>query len=95
MRCQGISHAGTTPIFAAVTLMLTSAALADEPKAAPITPRQIAHCMIQRIHEDRRGDRTESYKDAFRACKEDLAAEADRGSATAMNSAANGTEADK
>jgi hypothetical protein len=68
-------------------MMLATAASADEPKSAAVTPRQMAHCIIQRIHEDRRGDRTESYKDAFKACKQDLAAEADRGSATAMNGA--------
>jgi hypothetical protein len=40
--------------------------------------------MLQRIH-DRRGDRSESYKEAFHACKQDLATEADRATATAMN----------
>jgi hypothetical protein len=87
MRCPGFRSAAITASFSAVTLMLATAALADEPKSAAVTPRQMAHCVIQRIHEDRRGDRTESYKDAFRACKQDLAAEADRGAATAMNSA--------
>lgn len=93
MRCQGISKAATSP-FVALGLVLASAAIADEPKTAAVTPRQMAHCLIQRIHEDRRGERTESYKDAFKACKEDLAAEADRGTTTAMNSG-NAAEASK
>jgi len=86
MRCQGFRSVAIASSFSAL-LMSTTAALADESKTAAVTPRQMAHCVIQRIHEDRRGDRTESYKDAFKACKQDLAAEADRGSATAMNSA--------
>jgi hypothetical protein len=86
MRCQGLRSAA---IAASVSSILTLAApaWADEPKSAAITPRQMAHCVIQRIHEDRRGERTESYKDAFKACKQDLAAEAERGTATAMNAA--------
>jgi hypothetical protein len=88
MRCQGFRSVAIASSFSAL-MMWTPAALADESKTASITPRQMAHCMIQRIHEDRRGDRTESYKDAFKACKQDLAAEADRGSTTAMNSANN------
>jgi hypothetical protein len=74
--------------------MLATAVHADEPKSAAITPRQIAHCMIQRIHEDRRGERTESFKDALKACKQDPAVDADRDTATAMN-AASDTEASK
>ena len=93
MRCQGFRSMAIASSFSAL-MMSTTAALAEEPKTAAITPRQMAHCMIQRIHEDRRGDRTESYKDAFKACKQDLAAEADRGSTTAMNSA-NDSEASR
>jgi hypothetical protein len=85
MRCQEFRSAAITSSFATITLLMTAASLADETKTAA-TPRQIAHCMIQRIHEDRRGDRTESYKDALKACKQDLAAETDRGTTTAMNS---------
>jgi hypothetical protein len=94
MRCQQLRSAAATSSFAAITLMVTTAAIADEPKTAAVTPRQMAHCLIQRIHEDRRGERTESYKEAFKACKQDLAAEADRSTTTAMNSA-NDTEASK
>jgi hypothetical protein len=92
MQCQGIRSAAIATSFSCITMMLATAAWADGPKSAAVTPRQMTHCIIQRIHEDRRGERTESYKDAFKACKQDLAAEADRGAATAMN-AANDAEA--
>ena len=94
MRCQGFRSAAITSSFSALMLLSATAAMAAEPKTAAVTPRQMAHCIIQRIHEDRRGDRTESYKDAFKACKQDLTAEADRGAATAMN-AANESEASR
>ena len=92
MRCQEFRSAAITSSFATITLLMAAASLADEAKTAA-TPRQLAHCLIQRIHEDRRGDRTESYKDALKACKEDLA-ETDRGTTTAMNSG-NGAEPGK
>jgi hypothetical protein len=92
MRCQGLRSAAIASSFSSIMMMSATAAWADEPKSAAVTPRQMAHCIIQRIHEDRRGERTESYKEAFKACKQDLAAEADRGAATAMN-AANDAEA--
>jgi hypothetical protein len=83
MRCQKARRlANISSVTAGI--FLASAALADPPKPAPITPHQMAHCMLQRIH-DRRGDRSESYKEAFHACKQDLATEADRATATAMN----------
>jgi len=94
MRCREFQSAVTTSSFAAMTLMLTSVAMAEEPKTAVVTQHQMAHCLIQRIHEDRRGARTESYKDAFRACKQDLAGEADRATPTALT-AANDVEASK
>jgi hypothetical protein len=92
MRCSGFRSAAITSAFSAMSLMMAMSAIADEPKSAAVTPRQMAHCMIQRIHEDRRGDRSESYKEAFRACKQDLATEADHGATTAMNTG-NGSEA--
>ena len=80
--CRHVIAAGSLP---AVALALSTVALSDEPKSAAVTPRQMAHCVIQRIHENRRGDRTESYKEVFRACKQDLEAEVDHGPQTAMN----------
>ena len=94
MWCQGFRSAALTHSFSAVIFVTATAAMAGEPKIAAVTPRQIAHCMIQRIHEDRRGDRTESYKEALKACKQDLGAEGDHGAATAMNTA-NDSEASK
>jgi hypothetical protein len=91
MRYQGIRNTGS--FLAPITLMLATAVHAEEPKSTPVTPRQIAHCLVQRIHEDRRGERSESYKDALKACRQD-AADADRNTTTAMNSA-NDTEASK
>ena len=84
MQCKEIRRFANYSLMAAIGLVTAGAAFADQPKPA-ITPHQMAHCVLQRIHEDRRGDRTESYKEAFHACKQDLAAEADRGTATAMN----------
>lgn len=86
MRCQEIRRSASRSSIGAAGMLLASAAFADTPpKPAPITPHQMAHCVLQRIHEDRRGDRNESYKDAFHACRQGLAAEADRSTATAMN----------
>jgi hypothetical protein len=85
MQCQEFRSAAITSSFATITLLMSAASFADASKTAA-TPRQLAHCLIQRIHEDRRGDRTESYKDALKACKEDVAAETDRTTTTAMNS---------
>jgi hypothetical protein len=85
MWCPGIRSTVIACSSSALSLLLATTAIADGAKAAAVTPRQLAHCLIQRIHEDRRGDRSESYQEAFKACKEDLAAEADHGSTTAMN----------
>lgn len=92
MQCHEIRRLTIAPSFAAVGILLAGAALADQPKPAPITAHQMAHCMLQRIHEDRHGDRNESYKEAYHACKQDLAAEADRGTATAMNNDREGSK---
>jgi hypothetical protein len=47
-----------------------------------VTPRQVAHCMLKRM----RASQTESYRDAFKACKDQLdLTRADI--ATAMNAA--------
>jgi hypothetical protein len=89
MASQGFRHAAnrTSPVFiafmlaAAPTLLLTTPALAQEPKDSAATPRQVAHCMMKRL----RADRSESYRDAFKACKQELTAEADSNADTAMN----------
>jgi hypothetical protein len=94
MRCQGFRYAVTTSAAALGLMIMTVPAMADESSGRAITPRQIAHCMMQRLHDDRRGDRSESYRDAYRACKEDLTAAADLGAASAMMTA-NATSASK
>ena len=57
--------------------------LAEELQKASFTPREMAHCMMKRF----RADHSESYRDAYKACKEQFdLAQADR-SETAMNEA--------
>jgi hypothetical protein len=51
-------------------MLLAAPAMADDSKAPSMTPRQMAHCVMQRMHEDR----TESYKEAIKSCKQDFAA---------------------
>ena len=56
---------------------------AEESRKASFTPREMAHCMMKRF----RADHAESYRDAYKACKEQFdLAQADR-SETAMNEA--------
>jgi hypothetical protein len=80
----GFRHAANQASPALIALMLASApAFSSEPNdsAAAATPRQVAHCMMKRL----RADRSESYRDAFRTCKQELAAP-NSDLATAMNS---------
>jgi hypothetical protein len=87
---QGFQHAANPTSSAFIALMLAAAAiplaatpaLAQEPRDSAATPRQVAHCMMKRL----RADRGESYRDAFKVCKQQLAAEPDRNADTAMNS---------
>jgi hypothetical protein len=52
----------------------------------------MAHCMMKRL----RANNTESYRDAFKACKVQFAtAQADRSTETAMTTAAANEEATK
>jgi hypothetical protein len=80
---QGFRHTvnRTSPAFIALMLAATPA-LGDGPKdSAAATPRQVAHCMMKRL----RADRSESYRDAFKTCKQELAAESDRNADIGMN----------
>ena len=90
MAYQGLQDAAnrTAPAFAALMLAaamptLSTPVFAQEPKESAATPRQVAHCMMKRL----RADRGESYRDAFKTCKQELAAEPDRNPDTAMNNA--------
>jgi hypothetical protein len=56
-------------------------ALSEELQKASFTPREMAHCMLKRF----RANHSESYRDAYNACKVQFdLAQADR-SETAMN----------
>lgn len=81
-RSRSASIAGTAFAAFIAAMLLSMPAMADEAKAPAITPRQMAHCMMQRLHEDR----TQTYKVAFKLCREDLtAAQNPRLANTAMN----------
>jgi hypothetical protein len=67
-------------LLIAAPLMLAPA-FAQELQKASFTPREMAHCMTKRF----RAHHSESYRDAYKACKEEFdLAQADRGE-TAMN----------
>jgi hypothetical protein len=54
---------------ALVIAVFTTPAVGDEPpKDSAATPRQVAHCMMKRMREFP----SESYRDAFKMCKEQL-----------------------
>jgi hypothetical protein len=55
-------------IVIAVGLVTSVPAFADDSKSPAVTPRQLAHCMIKRV----RSSNSESYRDAYRACKDQL-----------------------
>lgn len=88
---QGFRHAANRTSHACIALtlaaapmaLLTTPASAQEPRDSAATPRQVAHCMMKRL----RADHGESYRDAFKACKQELAAESARNADTAMNTA--------
>jgi hypothetical protein len=49
----------------AVSLALATPAIAGDSDALPATPREMAHCMMKRL----KANNSESYRDAFKACK--------------------------
>jgi hypothetical protein len=58
---------------------------ADDTKAAAVTPRELAHCMMKRL----RANTAESYRDAFKACRDQFAAaRSDRPTDAAITAAA-------
>jgi hypothetical protein len=52
----------------AAGLVISAPAFADDSKPPAFTPRELAHCMIKRV----RSNNAESYRDAYRACKDQL-----------------------
>jgi hypothetical protein len=66
-------------IVIGIGLVTSAPAFADDSKSPAFTPRQLAHCMIKRV----RANSTESYRDAYRACKDQLeSAQSDRAADT-------------
>jgi hypothetical protein len=75
-----------------VALLISTVAAAGDLESPGVTPRVMAHCMMKRL----RANNTESYRDAFKACKAQFAtAQADRSTETAMTTAAASEEATK
>jgi hypothetical protein len=69
----------------AMSLAASVPALAGDLTSPAFTPRQMAHCMMRRlrVHTD------ESYRNAFKACKTQFAADrSDRAADAAMTAAA-------
>jgi hypothetical protein len=65
----------------APTVLVVRPAVAGN-KAPAVSSREIAHCMLKRMM----ADRTESYHDALRTCREQLeSAQRDGAPETAMN----------
>jgi hypothetical protein len=65
----------------AASLALSAPAIAGDSNALPATPREMAHCMMKRL----KADNSESYRAAFKACKDQFnAAQAGAGQETAM-----------
>jgi hypothetical protein len=68
-------------IVIAPTVVVVVPAVAGN-KASAVSSREIAHCMIKRMM----ADRTESYHEALRTCREQLeSAQRDGAPETAMN----------
>jgi hypothetical protein len=72
-------------ILVAVSLVASMPAFPEEMKSSAVTPRELAHCMMKRV----RANTSESYRAAYKACREQFdAARYDRPADTAMNAAA-------
>jgi len=72
-------------IFVAASLAASVPVFADDVKAPAATPRELAHCMMKRL----RANTAESYRDAFKACRDQFeAARSERSADPAMTAAA-------
>jgi hypothetical protein len=75
---------GHCSILVAVSLVASVPVFADDSKSPAVTPRELAHCMMKRL----RTNSSESYRGAFKACREQFdSARSDRPADTAMNAA--------
>ena len=65
----------------AVSLAISAPAMAGDANTLPATPREMAHCMMKRL----KANNAESYRAAFKACKDQFnAAQAAQSTETAM-----------
>jgi hypothetical protein len=65
----------------AVSLAISAPALAGDSNTLSATPREMAHCMMKRL----KANNSESYRAAFKACKEQFdTTQAERSPETAM-----------
>jgi hypothetical protein len=68
----------------AVSLVTLVPVFADDLKSPSATPRELAHCMMKRL----RANTAESYRSAFKACREQFdSARSDRPTDTPMSAA--------
>ena len=66
-------------IVVVISLAAATPALAGDLTTPAFTPRQLAHCVMRRV----RANTAESYRDAYKTCKDQLAsAQSDRAAAT-------------
>ena len=66
-------------IGVAISLFASAPAFAGDLTSPAFTPRQLAHCMMKRA----RANSAESYRDAYRACKDQFeSAQSDRAADT-------------
>jgi len=71
-------------IAVAVSLISSAPAFASDLNSPAFTPRQMAHCMMKRV----RANSSESYRDAFKACKSQFeSVRSDRPADTSMTAA--------
>ena len=65
----------------AVSLAISAPAIAGDANTLPATPREMAHCMMKRL----KADKSETYRAAFKACRDQFdAAQAGQSAETAM-----------
>jgi hypothetical protein len=71
-------------IVAAIGLVIAAPVIAEDLKSPAYTPRELAHCMMKRL----RVNNSESYRGAFKACKQQFeSARADRPADATMTAA--------
>jgi hypothetical protein len=70
-------------IVVAISLAASTPALAGDLTTPAFTPRQLAHCVMKRV----RTNSTESYRDAYKACRDQLASTQSDRSADTMTAA--------